>query len=485
MQHLIQKQVIELRLDKKIDAFRVQHLVSQRYWKEIKGELEKAFDVFSVEDEVIHVDKLEIELGVIHLDSFEQKNWGQNLHLKVIEQLKEVTKFPISEKYVLREAKALNVCSQWLFYMQHGYLPWNTFTVHEEWYNNVLEGLATDFKRVSELRSIILQDPVAVKRIVVQHSEEFTLKLLEILTAKKLNDLPQAIDEIHLVMDFLSRQTEKIFIQNKKNFKRELWEHVLRFAISEEKGVSSEKLAEKAISRFATDVNLIQTIIRDLSPPLKLTLPIFIKIAQSQTLPEQGLSKKNEASQAKSKEKTSGKIQTKNTTEKHIDEGLFVQEAGIVLLHPFLHSFFRRLDVISEGNFINDLLHQKALYLLHYLATGNTTAQEYELTMAKILCGYPFEETVDINLLISENELSEAEDLPVAAIQQWEILKDTSATGFREGFLQRNGKLLTKQGQLYLQVETSPIDMLLDHLPWNLSMIKLPWMEGLLRVEWR
>jgi hypothetical protein len=64
-------------------------------------------------------------------------------------------------------------------------------------------------------------------------------------------------------------------------------------------------------------------------------------------------------------------------------------------------------------------------------------------------------------------------------------LKNTSAAGLREGFLQRPVKLFTKNGDIYLRVEKSSIDVLLDYLPWNLGIIMLPWMKDILRVEWR
>jgi hypothetical protein len=81
--------------------------------------------------------------------------------------------------------------------------------------------------------------------------------------------------------------------------------------------------------------------------------------------------------------------------------------------------------------------------------------------------------------------LQEAGDLLAAAIAQWSILKNTSVEGLREGFLQRGGKLFSKNGNLWLQVEKNAIDILLDYLPWNLGIIKLPWLKDVLRVEWR
>jgi len=168
-----------------------------------------------------------------------------------------------------------------------------------------------------------------------------------------------------------------------------------------------------------------------------------------------------------------------------LEEEIFVQHAGLVLLHPFLNQFFKRIRLLADGVFAGPAEHQKALHLLYFLGTGNLNPAEYELTIAKVLCAYPLQQPVETSVEISEIELNEGNDLLDAAIAQWEILKNSSAAALREGFLQRNGKLFSKNGKLYLQVEQSAIDILLDHLPWNVNMIKLPWMNEMLWVEWR
>lgn len=166
-------------------------------------------------------------------------------------------------------------------------------------------------------------------------------------------------------------------------------------------------------------------------------------------------------------------------------EEIFVHHAGVVLLHPFLNAFFKILGLVAEGKFLSTACHTRALYLIHFLATGAADPHEHDLLIAKILCGYPLEEPVDVMVELSDSEMEEAGNLLSAAIASWSILKSTSAAGLREGFLQRSGKLQVKGNDLLLLVENSSIDMLLDHLPWNLSIIKLPWMENILRTEWR
>jgi hypothetical protein len=167
------------------------------------------------------------------------------------------------------------------------------------------------------------------------------------------------------------------------------------------------------------------------------------------------------------------------------EEGIYLVNAGVVLLHPFLTQFFKNLQLLEKGNFKDISSHQKALYLLHYLATENSKPQEHELLIAKVLCSWPLEEPVGNLVNLTQEELNESNELLLSAIQQWSILKSTSPDGLREGFLQRKGKLFRKNDTLVLQVERGPIDMLLDHLPWNLSIVKLPWMHDILKVEWR
>jgi hypothetical protein len=45
--------------------------------------------------------------------------------------------------------------------------------------------------------------------------------------------------------------------------------------------------------------------------------------------------------------------------------------------------------------------------------------------------------------------------------------------------------LMREDGDWVLQVEANTADILLDQLPWGISMIKLPWMGMMLWVEWR
>jgi Contractile injection system tape measure protein len=88
-------------------------------------------------------------------------------------------------------------------------------------------------------------------------------------------------------------------------------------------------------------------------------------------------------------------------------------------------------------------------------------------------------------LELTADECGEAASLLENVVQRWEKLGNSSIAGLREGFLQRPGKLFDKGGRLYLQLEASGVDVLLDYLPWGLSIVKLPWLAEPIFVEWR
>ena len=157
----------------------------------------------------------------------------------------------------------------------------------------------------------------------------------------------------------------------------------------------------------------------------------------------------------------------------------------MVLLHPFLSSLFAGLHLLQNKQFLHLQAQKKAIIVLYYLATGNTAAAEHELVIPKILCGFPIENIITKNTTLTEEEMEEADGLLNAVIAQWSILKNTSLAGLRESFLQRNGKVFTKNNDIHIQIEKGAIDMLLDHLPWGLNIIKLPWVNNIIRTEWR
>ncbi|WP_341328764.1 contractile injection system tape measure protein [Methylotuvimicrobium sp. KM2] len=165
-----------------------------------------------------------------------------------------------------------------------------------------------------------------------------------------------------------------------------------------------------------------------------------------------------------------------------IAEGVYVDNAGLVLLHPFLPQLFTVSACLQDYKIVKT---GRALALLHYLATGEPTAHEYDLVLPKVLCNIDLPMPVDTLTELNLEEQSEADELLTAVVKHWGVLRNTSIDSLRGTFILRPGKLLRRgDGDWQLHVEYRSCDILLDSLPWNIATIKLPWMQNLLWVEW-
>lgn len=171
-------------------------------------------------------------------------------------------------------------------------------------------------------------------------------------------------------------------------------------------------------------------------------------------------------------------------TPPNAQEGFYLNNAGLVLLHPFLSTLFKKLELVGGVDFETPASRQRAVCILHFLATGQSQTPEYQLILPKFLCGIPFNVPLDHTIRLTTTETDEAENMLQAAIEHWSALGSTSPDGLREGFLQREGKLSKTDAGWILEVERKTLDILLNSLPWGISMVKFPWMPEPLRVQW-
>lgn len=481
MQHVIKKQTINLLLSGtgRALAFRLQQALSRHYWQEILPEIEDVFDACSTENEVICIDRLEIDLGQVTVATLTGDRLPAFLVDAIRHQLREgIRATAVSGKV---EPVAVNIYGHWLFYMQHGYVPWNAIRITDEWYANVLEALATDHGSVVSLVNLLRTDPVVLYRIIQQHQDNFLMNLAGILVPYSLVDLSLVIEETTLLLGRLAAAGKKRHDPHliktgtgDRAIRVLIWCEILKQVALQKPGLSSGRLA-RSILEQVIPMEDRKSIAQHLTSAFTV-LPAVVKEWEQ-----------DDYAGGDSREilPVSKLDQDDDQTAIPGEDTIFVQQAGAVLLHPYLSTFFTRLKLTSSGEFEDPSARQKALYLIHYLATGNGEAQEHELVIPKVLCRYPFHVPVDAAIPISKEETVEADQLLEEVIRQWTVLKSTTVGGLRDGFLKRPGKLSRKNGNWRLQVESSAIDVLLDQLPWNLSIIKLPWMKELLMVEWR
>lgn len=480
MNHIIKKQILELSIAPQLDAFQVQQQISEHFWNHLAGVLEKQFDSISTPDEVIFIDRLEIDLGVVSVSEINKLSWNGELLAKIKEPINEILSKSNANigDGISKYSRPKGVFKQWFFYMKKGFLAWNSVQINAEWHNQVLEVLANDHESLTELKTEIKLNEVVLARIVEQHSEAFLVKLIELVSAEKHTDLPAIISEIKTIIEFLNNKKQKKI--NKTLVINQLWENALIFSTQNSKPQNLETLAFELLRNIKQDIFIDEKITQ---LPIKLLFPIIQKIqkkAQENNKEETNNFKKVEPKSINA-EKSIGNIKQSIAEE----ESIFVENAGLVLVHPFISYFFTHIGLVEGKQFKNIEAQQKALYLLHYIATKNTEAEEHELLIPKILCGYTSEMPVPRKMKLSKKEKTAADSMLEAVIAQWTILKNTSPDGLIEGFLRRNGKLSIQKNEVNIMVEANAIDVLLDQLPWNLSMIKLPWLDEFIHVAWR
>lgn len=428
MKHVIRKQLISLQLAAGQDAFTVQQRAKDYFYDHIAPALDKVLTELSPPGEMISLDRIEIDLGDLGWKN--EELIADRDHIYRV--LKESFADRLSAVSSVQQNKVSPVtvsslwahaCGQWLYYMENGVLPWALQHTRDEWLEQVLHQLAIDHASVEKIKDRIKYNHWFLSRVVQDHTEQYLQQLAGVITAQPQ---PGLMNEI----EALARQPQ-LPPQEYQRIKNKLW--------------------SAALLQFATG----KTTFKPEETPLHLPLK-----GKSATIRE--------------------------ADPPLLKEGIFCAFAGVVLLHPFFKHLFNHLSLLENGLFPNDAARAKAVQLIYYIATGKTAAKDHELVVAKTLCDMPLWKVLEETTYeLTELEKQEAANMMQAAIAQWSLIQNTSIEALREGFLSRKGKIFQEQNTITFTLETSGIDVLLDHLPWNLSIIKFPWIDHLIRVEWR
>lgn len=164
---------------------------------------------------------------------------------------------------------------------------------------------------------------------------------------------------------------------------------------------------------------------------------------------------------------------------------LLVQNAGIVIIGPFLYRYFSRLQMLEDNKFKSEELALRAVHLLQFMATGKTETPEHAMILNKILCGVKITTPIESHIELTQEEKEVSESLLQGVLQNWDKLKTKSIDALREGFLMRDGYLEETEVGWMLEVDRKAMDILVDLIPWSFSMIKLGWMEKSLATTWQ
>ena len=172
---------------------------------------------------------------------------------------------------------------------------------------------------------------------------------------------------------------------------------------------------------------------------------------------------------------------------KHFTNRIHIEDAGLVLLHPFLTHFFSHLNLLCEDKkkFINFQSQERAVHLLKYMTGYRGPHYEHLMMFEKLICNIPLNHPLSISFIPSKEEKEEIHNLLQTVCQYWKPLNNSSIESLQNSFILRHGTFEWMDPTWVVRIEGGTIDILLNDLPWEISTIILPWLESTIYVEWQ
>lgn len=521
--HQILRQVLELDFEPDTGGPELQAAVARVFRESALPALEALFDQAAGPETFMRLDRLEIDLG--HLVG---PDWEVRFRQRLMEQMaKHLTELKSSNggrPMPSSENRGTVAWKQWLFFLAHGRLPWwGGKSSAADWPETLLPQLRAE--GWPSLRHLLSTNRHARRRLVHSASDVFLTAVGEIWTG-----LP-AIER--LLADLYPAG---ITAESTRRWRGRFWTTLLDWAADEpparsgrtlmmtlleegdfltdraqESGIRSPRegsstataapgprsdlpqpwrtwLEEALMARSAgeQELNPGPSPERSPWPPEKPETP---ELGSEQSSTPGGPSKPpNPVSVGASKSAQPVQARWKSVARPSEpvpaeNEALYLDGAGVVILHPFLETLFNDRGWLEQRHFRDERDRQRAVHLLGLLSFGREAVPEYDFVLAKLLCGLTPEEPLEPGQLTDEDRQA-TDTLLRAVLGHWTALRSGSPDWLRQQFFLREGKLEPVDFGWRLTVERRAQDVLLARLPWGLGVIGLPWMEDRIYVHW-
>lgn len=483
--HIIQKQTLQLTFPNKYNATFLQEKIKRVYYEKILPLFDTLFSELVKDDLIVRLDTVDLDLGHLRDDDLE-KQLIERIIPVMRKELESRLMFEVKDNRNIRLlSPGQSAINAFLYFLKNGYFPWwsvnNDLSVLE---SEITRNYIMDKDFPAALVRLIHANQHAHSRLNFQFSEQFKYFLVEkvcVSTAMKeelANKLflvyDKAKDVILNPSDIGKRATESVNKKNDLPVSKEInSETKSNFQKIKEPGNLERKEQSKTQSPYSSTDNGIgqNTNLQDAGENFEKGNDLYEKIEETVhtgQIPQERAPR------------------TEPLKEKDFDgENIYLDLAGLVILHPFMAQFLAAFGLIIENKFVNKEASYEAVHLLGFIATGETALQEPILLLPKLLCGIDFNEAIKKEIILTPEQEKEVTELLKAIITYWGALKNTSPNGLRNMFLKRTGKLSPREGGWQLDIERKTWDILLGKLPWGISIVKLPWMKQILFVNWQ
>ena len=460
MDHVIREQHLHVEFDgPETEAAGLQRRLERFCHDYLLPVLEVTLNEQVPDDEHLFLQELVIDAGTIPLERLEA-DLARSVQKELQQSLREELVAPRENSRRRNNLQALT--EAFLHFLEYGSLPWwFQLPPGKELEQVLLEcwlgGNQNDAVVIALEEALIpLRKEEARTRLVLQFSESFRALLLPLLA-------PHIGMRVSAVLEQLTKVALPEALLGP--IRDQVWRHGFS-AAAHHLGVTEHELVSRA---FLTLPHPVRE-----QPEVPAALERHWPGAAPSGAPGIAVAAVSEDAPARDE-------QSRPKDEAALD-GIYVDNGGIVLLHPYLRQLFEGLDICREDRIVKP---ERGVAVLNYLASGCADQPEYRLALAKVLCDLPLHAAIGRNIGLSDEDIEMCDSLLQAFIKHWGALGSSSPDGLRGSFLMRPAKLTMRgNDEWLLQVEKNSYDILLDQLPFSISMVKLPWMQKLLWVEW-
>ncbi len=481
--HIIKTQFVEVEFENSgsfRDAYEFKIHLSEVCRNKLLPAVEELFDAKCSNDKIISIDRLIVDSGIFENDGWENRFVDETVS-KLGQYLDELSN---NENSVNDDQDDLDVRGEdvtiydntgeseaILHFLKHGVLPWfSTLHSQAELCSSLEVLLNTNTQFRDEVRELILTDEIVFKRCVLQFKDE---EIIELLVSQSEKD-----DTLNLARR-LHQSWNNIF-------------DVLRISPGSKKVIFFKALRSAYLHSTNDMIELMSAnIVKLLDEKERETLNnLTDRIEEYKFSPDERMILNNirekdlNLREAKEVEHNDSRTTESDEVAFFEEHPVYLSNSGLVLLHPFLSRLFANIGYTRDDQWISEDSHRRSLVLCQYLIYGHAEYAEFELLLNKILTGYPLDESLPVDIELSDFEKNEANDLLKSVIKHWSALKNTSLEALQETFFQRDGRIVRADTGWLLKVDQKTFDVLLDKIPWGFSTIKTPWMNEILSVEW-
>jgi hypothetical protein len=505
-------------------AQRQEQSLGKLHHEHMAGILGEIFDVLCPGEEYFYKEKVEIDLGRIRsqdlIETFRVKLMaaiGNQLNnaITATDTAQQKTDARAVEENFYRLSPDIRNIHAIIFFLEHGYFNWQHSGSGASGIQKVYtEAAAQNVKMLAErLHTLFLSNRIAVQRFILQVRPGDQLLLYKELF-KTRPALIRHIDDIDALPGLLLKDEKadqaiirKLHLSLKSAFTQYFIQHKNKKSLGPFIEDTRHELRQLILLLFTNIQTSSQIMAADKTgnPVLQALLRIYKEFTISgtdkrvQKTAKEDIKQTPESSEADT-QKNKKAISKKETSfltdeetyipageikpETELSKGIMASNAGLIILWPYLTRLFKKFDLIGDGLFRGEEEQIRAMFMLNYLAGNGSETSEEVMLVPKILCGADLDMPLAAEHVLPDKTKQECRVLLQSVIENWSAIGATSVRGLQETFLRREALIKQKNDSWVFSFERKGTDVLIDRLPYGISLILFKWINYNIHVLW-